>query len=187
METITWIITGVAVTIFLIGVIATIVIKVDVIPKWKTISKILIWVIGLLIFRLVVWSLWNKDWSRIINTSPVQPVAANSGTQVVIPKEKWSFKWITPYKSQDLSVEIVENRNGIFKAVLHDTNGHGIDERVAGLTMCWEGENLIGTWTDYADSEGGNAYLYKASNNLWSGWWECNNGKTKVHIEMKKN
>jgi hypothetical protein len=140
-------------------------------------------VLAVIIAVVLTWG-FSTSWGK--SKKAVVPVT-NSGTQVVIPKEKWSFRWITPLESYDLSVEIAENRNGIFRAVLHDINGHNRDERVAGLTMRWEGENLLGTWTDYVDSGGGNAYLYKASANLWSGWWECNNGKTKVHIEMRKD
>lgn len=149
--------------------------KKDLSPWWLLLVVV---VTGILTWG--VSTSWGKSKKAVV------PVT-NSGTQVVIPKEKWSFRWITPLESYDLSVEIAENRNGIFRAVLHDINGHNRDERVAGLTMRWEGENLLGTWTDYVDSGGGNAYLYKASANLWSGWWECNNGKTKVHIEMRKD
>ena len=148
--------------------------------------KIYITVVMTVVISLLFVRSCHKDAQMERPRGVVTTPTASTGTQIVIPKEKWSFRWITPLESYDLSVEIAEDRNGIFRAVLHDTNGHNRDERVAGLTMRWEGENLLGTWTDYVEGGGGNAYLYKASANLWSGWWECNGGKTKVHIEMKK-
>jgi hypothetical protein len=151
-------------------------------PKAKKGYGWLLWLVVIVVAVILTWG-FSTSWGK--STAATTPVKS-SGTQVVIPKEIWAFRWVTPAKSQNLSVEIVENRNGVFRAVLHDINGHGRDERVAGLTLRWEGENLLGTWTDYVDGGGGNAYLYKASTNLWSGWWECNNGKIKVHIEMKR-
>jgi hypothetical protein len=54
-----WILPVIGVVILIIGIVATVVVKIDPIPKWRTLAKVLIWIIGLVIFRLIVWS-WYK-------------------------------------------------------------------------------------------------------------------------------
>ena len=79
MITITWFISIISVTILVIGIVATIVIRIDNIPKWRTVGKILIWIIGIIIFRIIFW--WLVKYHDEYKTVPAQKATPPSQTQ----------------------------------------------------------------------------------------------------------
>ena len=166
MISITWIITTLAVLIFLAGIIATIVIRVDNIPKWKTVGKILIWVIGLLIFRIIFWGM--VKYHDEIKTQKTVTQAAKAASVVQL-KEKWIFSQICKSgEKKSFEMEITKREAGQFYAVIQeDHNGKKLN--VAGIRLNVIEGDLKGTWVNYLNGDFGEMQLYKLSDKVWSG------------------
>ena len=187
MGTVTLVIAILAVTSLLIGVVATIVSKLDTVPNWRKVCKVLYWIIGILIFKLVVWGTYDSYKKDVHMVSP----ATSSGIATMQPREEWVFEWqLLPGKmdggrnKHTLQVEITKNDTKELWAVLHDKQ-NGQDVSVGGLRLGKVGNDLIGTWSNYLDGDGGNCYLYKRSGG-WSGHYKLRDGsRTDCTLEVR--
>ena len=117
----------------------------------------------------------------------------SSGIQTVRPAEEWVFSWRLPPGQMDggrnqhtLEVEITRNDRESLWVVLHD-KGNGEDVSVGGLRLAKNGDDLIGTWNNYLDGDGGKCYLYKqGANQWWSGHYELKDGsRTDCTLKRK--
>jgi hypothetical protein len=154
---------------------------------WKVVWRLAVWtiVIAVLILGYKAIDLKHTEEVHKLRTAVVEAAETKE-------VQKWTFLWRLPPgeteqgRNQHIhTVEIMENNSKSFKAVLHDRNNRGKDARVGGLTLDWVRGDLIGTWSNYLDGDGGNAYLYKGNGEFWSGDWIHKDG-TKTHIELKK-
>ena len=169
MISITWIITTLAVLICLAGIIATIVIRVDNIPKWKTVGKILIWVIGLLIFRIIFWGMVKYHDEIKPQKTAAQAAKAASVVQL---KEEWVFSQINSNgEKATFEVEITKRETGLLYALIQE-NKNGKKLNVAGIRLNEIGCDLFGTWANYLVDDYGKMTLYKIDNNTWSGQYD---------------
>ena len=148
--------------------------------------RIVSWLIFIIVVLLLIWG-FTSSWGK-----KTQTTAIASGITVIQPVEEWTLTW--RMKSGDteqgvnhhtLKVKISKCDKVSFEAVLHDTNGHGIDERVGDLTLNWLNGDMIGTWSNYLDGDGGKCELYKGVDGFWSGDWE-HKDRTTTHIELKR-
>ncbi len=100
-------------------------------------------------------------------------------TRVIAPQEEWFFSWrLLPGQysggrnSHTLSLEITRDDANSFHAIMHDNGG----SRVGGLRLDKKGSDLIGSWSNYLQEDGGDCYLYYKGNNVWAGHHKMRDG-----------
>jgi hypothetical protein len=182
MKSITLILSILAVLSLVCGVVSTLVVKTEITANWKRVGKVLIWIIGLLIFRLVIWGFTNP-WSKDKTTPKTEMIG---GIPIEKPTTEWTFIWNKGRKEVVLDVEITKNNEQLLHAVLHDKDGYGQDVSVGGLTLNWVNGDLIGTWQNYLDGDRGECFLYKRADWLWSGHYTLQDGsRTDCSLKVK--
>jgi len=177
MITITWIIATLTIASLLIGVIAMIVVKIDPIPKWKTVGKIFIWVIGLIIFKFIVWSLINFH-----NDKSTPFTTAKSEIPSVQPAEEWVLTWSLPpgeydrgLNSNTLEVRIIKNDS---ESLWFDTpyKYRGVTE-VSRYLLSKSGDQFAGVWSQEQPKDAGSIYMRKVGNQIWIGQMTDRSGR----------
>jgi hypothetical protein len=167
-----------ATIIFLIGVISMIVVRTDVTPNWKKLGKVLIWIIGLTIFRFLVWGTINYHGDKkkeVVNRQEESPQNLLVGNLV--------FEWILPsgqtklgYNKHAVDVEITRDDTQMFWAELYDSSS-GVTVKVGNLHLGKTvSGDLVGTWSNYLDGDGGQCFLYKKEG-YWKGYHTLSSGR----------
>jgi hypothetical protein len=171
MITFTWIIGVISITVLVVGIIATIVVRIDNIPKWKTVSKILIWVIGLIIFRIIFW--WLVKYHEEYKSAPPQ-ITKSSAVITKSPEYEWS--WELPRgqqvrgfnKSVPMVAEIIPRTDGALWIDTHHVE-YGSPE-VARIRLAKVGEkSWEGTWEQDNPQDSGRCSLHEVSTGTWAG------------------
>ena len=177
MLTITYIISAIALISLALGVIVMIVVRVDPIPKWKTVCKVLIWVIGLLIFRLVFWGLVKFYQEK--TTHPTIPKKENllKSEKATPIKNDWTFEWQLPEgkyvrglnKSGPLPAKVERRPNGdLWISVYYRQDGKTETGKMKLKlidTGLWEG-----SWGQDNPPDFGNCNLNETSPGFMSGY-----------------
>ncbi len=148
----------------------------------KNWGKILRWMVFLVVTGTVLF-LWYKH----IEVKD-RLVAEIRTAKVTTPKEEWFYTWrLAPGKyhgsrnSHTLSLEITKDTDSEFWAIMHDDGG----KRLGGLRLDKKDRDLIGTWSNYLDGDGGECYLYYEADGIWSGYNIDQQG-SKTHISLKR-
>jgi hypothetical protein len=82
--------------VFVAGVVAAIVVRIDTVPNWRKITKILLWIIGILLFKLLLWGLYsNYKKEAVIKTQifKTEPVVTTVPARQIT---KYNFYWELP-------------------------------------------------------------------------------------------
>jgi hypothetical protein len=160
----TWIVVSLAIIIFVTGVVSAIVIKSDATPNWRKIRKVMVWIIGLLIFRLLVWGIVNhypKQTSEKPTANSIQ-VAVNKTTP-------YEFYWKLP------SGMFIRGRNESAK------NERDVEIVRMDNNSLWFNQY----YTEYGSREVCRFRLEKVGEKTWDGIWEQNNpqdnGRCSLH------
>ncbi len=137
----------------------------------------------LLVFFLFLWYKHIEAKERLL--------VEIKTTRTITPKEEWFFTWILPpgeydnnRNSHTLSLEITLDNDAEFRAIMYD-NSQGRNLKVGGLRLNKKGNNLIGTWSNYLNDNGGDCYLYYAKDGIWTGHY-THKDKTRTDIKMER-
>lgn len=136
------------------------------------------WIIWPIIVLAAIAITWGITASQCKKAEEDRLTEIRSKIKMVHPNEEWIFTWTLPpgqttngRNRHTLEVEITRNDENSLWAILHD-KGNGEDVKVGGLRLAKNGDNLIGTWNNYLDGDGGKCYLYKEGTSHWSGHYE---------------
>jgi hypothetical protein len=165
----TWIFSITAVTVFVVGVVSVVVVKTDVTPNWKKIGKVLIWLIGILIFRLVFWGMIKYYWQDIS-----WPAIIQRGQST----KSWVFHYdlmpgeVTKDGHTESTFNAKINDDGVlFLVDLYDDQG----VLVSDLCLKRDGNKLVGIMKNHKDGDTGTCYLTAdgvgwVGQIIWSGY-----------------
>lgn len=94
MITATWTIVILAIFVLVAGIVSAIVVKMETVPNWRKVVKVLYWIIGLVLFKFLIWGIYGhyKDGTL----SKMTLTKTNPGIQTVQPKEEWVSNWKLP-------------------------------------------------------------------------------------------
>ena len=167
MSNYSWIMIMLAVASVVAGIVATIIVRIDTIPSWKRVGRILCWIIGILLFKLLIWCLIFQYKDSSLFNKPAQVKQTNP---VVQQKESWSFSQIAKSgEKQTFELEITKRDGRELFAIIQQICG-GTRKNVAGIRLAAVGEDLAGTWVSYLDdTDYGDMRLYKQLGMVWSG------------------
>jgi hypothetical protein len=171
MMVFTWIVATLAIIIFVAGIVSAIVVRTDVTPNWIKIRKILVWVIGLLVFRMLVWGIVNHypKESSAKQTANLIPVIENKTVQ-------YEWYWELPLgqfvrgknKGGPFVAEINTQENGdLWVNVLYEEYGK---KEVAKIRLGKIGDkSWEGPWEQNNPQDEGRCDLHEISPGVWSG------------------
>lgn len=163
MIIISWVIAVVTFTSLLVGVIAMIMIKIDPVPKWKTVGKILIWVIGLIIFRLIIWGIVNG-----LHDKNGQPSTKAAKPEITTVQPRYEWTWKLPNN------QFVHGRN---KNADNETEAEIIPRNDGSLWF-----NIH--YEEYGSPETERIRLGKVGDKSWSGDREQDNPRDRSRVDL---
>ena len=170
MITFTWIITAIAIISLLIGIISTIAVRVESVPNWRKVCKIIYWIIGVIIFRLLIWWFMNQHEQNVAKTQ------TSSEIGVVRPKYEWTWKLPRGVyirgrncsSPNEKNVEVIFQDNGslwINKHYLEYNKPEVCRIRLTAIgDKSWEG-----TWEQENPPDHGRCNLNEIGNGIWAG------------------
>lgn len=162
MTTTLWIISGIATFTLLGGIVATIVVKIDKVPNWRKVSFVLLCLVGLLLFKLVIWGAYchyKNSTAKANNTT-------SSGIQKVQPKEEYEWVWELPPGQYVRGL----NRSG---------------PMVAEIIKRDDSNLWINTpYLEYGKLEVARIRMSKISDKSWEGTWEQDNPEDHGRCEL---
>lgn len=175
MITATWIISIMAIIVFLAGLIAVIVVKTEVTTNWRKIGLILIWVIGLLIFRMTIWAYINSE-KRTATALPQllpiikQPVMDSSKVTKTTISSQCYWYWKLP------AGQYIRGRNEAAP-----------DERTLKVVTRTDREICLDlNYQEYGQWETMRIQLFKTGERSWEGTWRQNNPQDGGRLEMSE-
>lgn len=186
MSDFTWMMAILAVASIVVGIVTTIIVRIDTIPSWKRVGRILCWIIGILLFKLLIWCLVFQFKDSSLFNKPAQVRQTNP---VVIQKESWSFSHIAKNgEKQIFELEITKRDGRELFATVQQMYG-STRKNVAGIRLAAIGEDLVGTWVSYLDNtDYGDMRLYKQPGMVWSGQYTMTGGdKGTILCTLFKN
>jgi hypothetical protein len=189
ISTVSYFIIGIALASLAFGIIIMITVRVNHIPKWKTVCKVLIWVVGLLIFRLVFWGFIKLYSGKIPDSNLLAKFGLTNQTN-----NDWTFQWELPRgqydhganKSDLLEAEVKFRPDGSLRVNIYFDNNYKLDVCKMRLEKTGE-KSWEGVWERDNPEDSGKCDLHEIAPGVMGGSMTSKTGLTAFCTLKKSN